>query len=153
MIAAQFLGKAIGMTDDLRGGTPEAARAPRRWWLAKECQRVVDDGNNEANRCDASLATHAYNVPASAASSRSELSRHFAGAHLSLIIWLCTKLHLHLSRSLQCGHGRGSSNLARFCPAIAAGLSAIVVSPAGSSCRGEGRQTSRDYQRAAVGSV
>ena len=94
-----------------------------------------------------------HNVPAGAVSSRSELSRHFAGAHLSLIIWLCTKLHLHLSRSLQCGHGRRSSNLARFCPAIAAGLSAIVVSPAGSSCRGEGRQTSRDYRRAAVGSV
>jgi hypothetical protein len=58
MIAAQFLGKAISMTDDLRGGTPEAARTPRRWWLAKECQRAADYGNNEANRCDASLATH-----------------------------------------------------------------------------------------------
>ena len=110
------------MTDDLRGGTPEAARAPRRWWLAKECQRAADYGNNKANRCDASLATHAYNVPASAVSSRSELSRHFAGAHPSLII-----LDLHeiafapRPGHYNAGHGRRSSNLARFCPAIAAG--------------------------------
>jgi hypothetical protein len=65
-----------------------------------------------------------------------------------------SKNHLcPLSWPLQCRHRRRSSNLARFCPAIAAGLSAIVVSPAGSSCRGESRQTSRGYRRSAVGSV
>jgi hypothetical protein len=47
MIAAQFLGKAISMTDDFGGRTSEAARAPRRWWLAKECQRAADYGKDE----------------------------------------------------------------------------------------------------------
>ncbi|MGZ3359950.1 MAG: hypothetical protein ACXU84_11510 [Xanthobacteraceae bacterium] len=153
MIAAQFLGKAISMTDDLRGGTPEAARTPRRWWLAKECQRAADYGNNEANRCDASLATHAYNVPASAVSSRSELSRHFAGAHPSLII-----LELHeIAFAPRPGHYNAEWTTLKQFSSLLSGyrrwLSAIVVSQARSSCRGEGRQTSRGYGLSAVGSV
>jgi hypothetical protein len=153
MIAAQFLGKAISMTDDLRGGTPEAARAPRRWWLAKECQRAADYGNNKANRGDASLATHAYNVPASAVSSRSELNRYFAGAHPSLIIF---DLH-EIAFAPRPGHYNARIDDARAIQLalvrLSPLLSAIVASSAGSSCRGEGRQTSRGYGRSAVGSV